>query len=167
MPGAGKSSVGVMLAQLTARDFVDTDILIQSLQERTLQEIVDSDGYTALRMIEEKVLIGLHAQNSVIATGGSAVYSDCAMAHLKSAGVVIFLEVELPVLESRIHDFSSRGLAKRADQGLADLYLERFTLYRKYADVTIKATDLTQKEVCTRIITHMRRIISQNPKVAA
>ena len=80
MPGAGKSTVGVILAKLTSRDFVDTDVLIQTSQGRTLQDIVDTEGYALLRKIEEEVLLGLSVRNCVIATGGSAVYSDSAMA---------------------------------------------------------------------------------------
>ena len=113
MPGAGKSSIGIILAKQTSRHFVDTDVLIQTSQERTLQDIVDTNGYAVLRKIEEDVLLGLSVQNCIIATGGSAVYSDRAMAHLKSDGLVIFLDVDLPTLESRIHDFLTRGLAKR------------------------------------------------------
>ncbi|RPH48477.1 MAG: shikimate kinase [Desulfobacteraceae bacterium] len=152
MPGAGKSTVGVILAKMTSRDFVDTDVLIQTSQKRTLQDIVDTDGYAVLRKIEEDVLLELFAQNCVIATGGSAVYSDRAITHLKSYGIVVFLDVDLFTLESRIHDFSTRGLAKRPDQEFADLYYERIVLYTKYADITIKCAGLTQEEVCSRII---------------
>ena len=156
MPGAGKSTVGVILAKLTSRGFVDTDVLIQTSQERTLQDIVDTDGYAALRKIEEGVLLGLSVHNCVIATGGSAVYSDSAMAYLKSDGLAIFLDVDIPTLESRIHDFRTRGLAKRPDQDFADLFYERFALYTKYADITIKYTGLTQEEVCARIMDLVR-----------
>jgi shikimate kinase len=156
MPGAGKSTVGVILAKQTSRDFVDTDVLIQTSQERPLQDIVDTNGYAALRKIEEDVLLGLSVRNCVIATGGSAVYSDRAMAHLKSDGLVVFLDVDLPTLESRIHDFRTRGLAKRPDQDFADLFHERFTLYTKYADITINCAGLTQGEVCEKIIDRAR-----------
>jgi shikimate kinase len=152
MPGAGKSTVGVILAKLTSRHFVDTDVLIQTSHERTLQDIVDINGYTFLRNIEEDILLGLTVKNCVIATGGSAVYSDSAMAHLKSTGLVVFLDVDIHTLESRIQDFSMRGLAKRPDQDFADLFHERFVLYRKYADITIKSANLTQEEVCARIM---------------
>lgn len=152
MPGAGKSTVGIILAKLTSRHFVDTDVLIQTVQERTLQDIVDTDGYASLRNIEEEVLRGLTVKNCVIATGGSAVYSDSAMAHLKADGLVVFLDVDLPTLESRIRNYSTRGLAKRPDQDLADLFRERFALYAKYADITIKYAGLSQEEVCVRII---------------
>jgi len=152
MPGAGKSTVGVVLAKLTACDFVDTDVLIQTIHGRTLQDIVDRDGYAVLRKIEEEVLSRLSVKQCVIATGGSAVYSDCAMSHLKSAGLVVFLDVDLPTLESRIHNFCTRGVAIRPEQSFADLSHERFPLYTKYADITVKSAGLTQEEVCARII---------------
>ena len=118
----------------------------------TLQDIVDTEGYMVLREIEERILLKLDCFNHVIATGGSAVYSHAAMTHLKSNGVIVFLNVELPVLESRIHDFATRGLAKRPDQSIEDLFEERFVLYTKYADVTIESKDFTQEEVCEEII---------------
>ena len=152
MSGAGKSTVGVILAKRTSRDFVDTDVLIQTSQGRTLQDIVDTDGYTMLRKIEEDALLGLCVQNHVVATGGSAVYSDQAMTHLKSDGVIILLDVDLVTLESRVSDLSTRGLAKRLDQSFAELFDERFALYTKYADITIKCAGLTQEDVCARII---------------
>lgn len=155
MPGAGKSTVGVILAKRTSRDFVDTDLLIQKSQKRSLQDIVDNDGYVVLRKIEEDILLGFSARNCVVATGGSAVYSDRAIAHLKSGGIVIFLDVDLPVLEARVHDFRTRGLAKRPDQSIADLYRERSALYRKHADIIIKCGGLTQDEVCFEIISRI------------
>ena len=158
MPGAGKSTIGVILAKMTSRDFVDTDVLIQILQKRTLQAIVDSDGYLALRQIEQNVLVELSVQDCVIATGGSAVYSDSAMTHLKSDGVVLFLDADMPTLEARVRDYSTRGLAKRADQSFADMFYERFALYTKYADITIKCAGLTHEEVCARVMASVRRI---------
>lgn len=152
MPGSGKSTVGVILAKKTSRDFVDTDLLIQKSQERKLQDIVDNDGYAALRDIEESVLLDLCVRNHVIATGGSAVYSDQAMAHLKSEGLVIFLDVDLETLESRIPDFSTRGIARRPEQSFSQLFDERIDLYTKHADITIKCGRLAQEEVCARII---------------
>ena len=152
MPGAGKSTVGVILAKMTSRDFTDTDLLIQTSQQRTLQEIVDADGFMALRQIEEDVLLGLSVRNHVIATGGSAAYSRPAMAHLKSEGSVIFLDVDLATLESRVLDFSMRGLAKRPDQSFADLFAERFELYTRYADITIKCDTMSPEAICASII---------------
>lgn len=152
MPGAGKSTVGVILAKLTARDFVDTDLLIQTAHGRPLQDIVDKDGYIALRRAEEEILLGLAVQNHVIATGGSAVYSDPSMQHLKENGIVVFLDVSLAVLESRVGNYSRRGLAKRPDQSFEELFEERSALYLKYADITLKCDNLTMEQVCDGII---------------
>jgi len=152
MPGSGKSTVGVILAKMTSHDFVDTDVLIQTLAGRSLQDIVDMESHLALRRIEEDVLLGLNSRNHVIATGGSAAYSHAAMMHLKSNGLMVFLDVDLPTLESRVIDFDTRGLAKRPDQSFADLLHERFPLYTKYADVTVAGSKLTQEEVCAKII---------------
>jgi shikimate kinase len=158
MPGSGKSTVGVILAKLTSRSFVDTDVLIQTKQGRSLQNIVDRHGYLALRAIEEKVLLDLDCRSHVIATGGSAVYSRAAMGHLKSYGIVVFLNVGLDTLKSRVHDFETRGLAKRPDQSVSDLFAERSVLYRQYADVTIDCVGLSHEEVCAKIIEDLERM---------
>lgn len=151
MPGAGKSTVGVILAKQTARAFLDTDLLIQTTEHRSLQSIVDAEGHLGLRRIEERVLLGLECRGHVVATGGSAVYSRPAVAHLRAGGVTVFLDVELPTLAARIRDFDTRGLAKRPDQTLADLFEERQALYRESADVVIACGGLSQEQVCAAI----------------
>ncbi len=161
MPGSGKSTVGVILAKLMAFDFIDTDVLIQTSHFRSLQDIVNIDGHMALRRTEEETLLGLDCRNHVIATGGSAVYSHAAMMHLKSNGVIVFLDTALPTLESRVKDFDTRGLAKRPDQSFAALFEERLTLYTRYADVTVKCADLTQEEVCAEIINALRKKLTR------
>ncbi len=155
MPGSGKSTVGVILAKMTSRDFIDTDILIQLSEKRSLQDIIDSGGHMALRSIEERVLLSVEYDNHVIATGGSAAYSHAAMTHLQSIGKIFFLNADLPTLQSRIKNFDTRGLAKRPDQSFADLFNERLALYQQYADVTVTSTGSTQDEVCTEIIAHL------------
>lgn len=152
MPGAGKSTVGVLLAKRTARDFIDTDVLIQSRHGLTLQAIVDRQGYRELLRIEETELCALQVDNHVLATGGSAVYSEIAMAHLKKGGIVVYIDVPLAVIERRVTDQGSRGLARRADQTLADLYREREPLYRRYADRIVDCGDLSPEAVCQSII---------------
>jgi len=152
MPGSGKSTIGVILAKLTGRDFIDTDIFIQTASGRTLQDIVDADGHMALRMIEEETLLGITCLRHVIATGGSAVYSRRAMHHLGSNGVIVFLDADIATLESRVKDFGRRGLAKRPDQSFADLFAERVPLYRKYADITVNSSGRTHEEVCVEIM---------------
>jgi shikimate kinase len=158
MPGAGKSTIGVILAKITSRSFIDTDVLIQQQQRRQLQDIVDRDGYLSLRKIEENILLDLECQNHVIATGGSAVYSRAAMENLKKNGIVVFLDVDLPTLQARVSDFTTRGLAKRPDQSFTDLFDERIALYRQYADVTIACSELTHEEVCAKIIKELETI---------
>lgn len=157
MPGAGKSTVGVILAKQTGREFLDTDILIQKTEQRSLQEILDSEGYLALRSIEERILAGLDCKNHVIATGGSAVYSHGAMEHLRSDGVIIFLDTSLATLAARELDLAGRGIAKRPDQSFADLFEERFILYSRYADLVIDCSGLGQERVSARIIDALRR----------
>lgn len=152
MPGSGKSTVGVILAKQLSRGYVDTDLLIQTAQGRSLQKIVDTDGYLSLRDIEEKLLVNLHCSNQVIATGGSAAYSHAAMTHLKRGGIVVFLHADLETLLKRVHDFSKRGLAKSPGQSLDDLFMERLSLYTTYADITIDSCCLTHEEVCARIM---------------
>lgn len=155
MPGSGKSTVGVILAKLTGRGFIDTDLLIQTASGKTLQQIVDDEGYLALREIEEAVLLGLSCRSHVIATGGSAVYSARAMAHLKAAGVVVFLDADIATLEARVDDYGRRGLAKRAGQTFAELFAERTPLYRAYADITVASTGLSHEGVGTRIMAQL------------
>ena len=149
MPGSGKSTVGVLLAKYTERDFVDTDVLIQIQEGRRLQQIVDSEGYMALRAIEERILLSLRCSNHVIATGGSAVYSVAAMSRLKINGVIFFLDVEFEEIQERVHDFETRGIARRPDQTFRDLYDERHPLYLKYADIIIECGTQTQEQIAS------------------
>lgn len=152
MPGAGKSTVGVLVAKELAMSFLDTDLTIQAIKGCTLQEMVDRDGYMALRCAEEEVLYNIHAHRHVISTGGSAVYSELAMNHLAANGTVVFLDVDLASLESRISNYSTRGLAKHPDQSFDELFQERLTLYRRYADIMIPCRGLNQQQVSERII---------------
>ena len=162
MPGSGKSTVGVLLAKLLGKNFIDSDVLIQTEHGRSLQDIVDSSGYLTLRAIEEKVLLGLFSSNCVIATGGSAVYSRSAMEHLRADGIGVFLNVDLDTLKARVRDFATRGLAKRPDQTLDDLFDERFALYRKYADITVECAGLSHEEVCAKIREALQSGIERN-----
>ena len=152
MPGAGKSTIGLMLAKALAKDFVDTDLLIQLRENKTLQDIVDNQGYLSLRAIEEQVLLESHYTDHVIATGGSAVYSEKAMHHLKQFGPIIFLDVPLTLLNERIKDFATRGLARRADQTFEELFNERRSLYEKFADLRVDCNGKTPEQIIDQII---------------
>jgi len=164
MPGSGKSTVGIILAKQTSRGFIDTDLLIQSFEGRSLQEIVDREGYLELRRIEERILLGIDCREHVIATGGSAVYSRPAMERLAEDGAIVFLDVDLATLHNRVTDFATRGLAKRPEQSFADLYEERVALYRMYAEITVDCSRLTHEESCAEIIACLpvRRTVRMN-----
>jgi len=157
MPGAGKSTVGIILAKNLAMGFIDTDVLIQINRQKTLQQILDESGHLALRAIEEEEILKLNIDNHIIATGGSAVYSPKAMAHLKSISNVIFLEVNFDVLEKRIHNFKTRGIAKAEGQTFEALFQERQRLYKQYADFTIDCNILDQEMLAAGIAVSIRR----------
>lgn len=151
MPGSGKSTVGIILAKMLNLQFVDTDLLIQKREDQTLQNIVNSFGHMRLRQIEEEVLLSIGVEKHIIATGGSAAYSEPAMIHLKQNSTTIFLHADLPTLTSRINNYENRGLAKREDQTFQDLFEERYALYLKYADITIESSGKSQEIVCDEI----------------
>ncbi|WP_227519933.1 shikimate kinase [Mangrovitalea sediminis] len=152
MPGAGKSTIGVLLAKRLGLGFVDTDVLIQTREGRTLQDIVNSDGPAALRQIEEQVLADLKVTRTVIATGGSAVYSAKAMSALAESGIIVNLHVPLPVLEQRISNHDTRGLVRQPGQSIADLYQERVPLYARYADISIEVDNERPDQVVEQIV---------------
>ncbi len=151
MPGAGKSTIGIILAKNLAMGFIDTDVLIQINHQKTLQQILDESGHLHLRDIEETEILKLNIDNHVIATGGSAVYSETAMEHLKRISKIIFLDVGLETLKKRIHNFETRGIAKAKNQTFEALFEERRRLYRKYADVTIDGNLLNQELLAIQI----------------
>ena len=141
MPGCGKSTVGVVLAKETGYAFLDTDLLIQKREGLLLQEIIDYKGLPSFLRIEEEVLLSVDCENTVIATGGSAVYSEAAMAHLKSLGIVVYLNVPEKEIERRLRNLNSRGVAGAKDKTLSQLYAERIPLYEQYADFIIDCSE--------------------------
>ena len=152
MPGAGKSTVGILAAKNLSLNFVDTDILIQVSQGKTLQQIVDERGHLHLRAIEEKEILALNPSRHVIATGGSAVYSAKAMVHLQQLSTIVFLQVSRAEIERRISNFATRGIAKSDLQTFQELYDERQVLYARYAGVTIPCDGCEQDEVVRLIM---------------
>jgi len=156
MAGAGKSTVGPLLARSLAYGFVDVDELTQADQQHSLQELVDRHGASWFRRLEEKILLGLELRRHVIATGGSAVYSEAGMNHLKESGLVVFLDVPLAALEVRVGDGAARGLVREPGQGFAQLFAERRPLYHRYADITIDCAGMSPDRICEAIIPAVR-----------
>jgi len=151
MPGAGKSTTGIILAKYLSCGFLDTDVLIQVHHKKSLQEIIDESGYLTLRKIEEEEILRINVENHVIATGGSAVYSSKAMAHLRDKSTIVFLAVDFETILHRIHNFNTRGIAKAENQTFRDLFDERQVLYGKYAEWTIDSSNMTQEETAELI----------------
>ena len=152
MPSSGKSTVGVVLAKAMNKGFVDTDILIQQREGRTLQDIINENGNDYFHQVEEQVLLDFDESDFVVATGGSAIYFDRAMEQFKQNGTVVYLQVSLDTVLERLHNITTRGVTLAKGQTLADLYNQRIPLYEKHADVTIKADGMSVEEVVERII---------------
>ena len=152
MPGAGKSTIGIILAKFLGLGFIDTDVLIQINQQKSLQQIIDESDYFKLRAIEEIEILKINIGNHVVATGGSVVYSKKAMTHLIDISRVIFLEANFEVIKNRIHNFGTRGIVKDKNQTFRELFEERQILYKKYVDITIDCNELSQEELAMQIV---------------
>lgn len=156
MPGAGKSTVGVVLAKALGYDFMDSDLVIQSETGKRLFEIIEEKGIDGFLEIENQVNAHIEAKNTIIATGGSVIYGEEAMEHLKAIGQVIYLKVSYKDLEKRLGNLLQRGVAIRSGNTLLDLYNERVPLYEKYADLTIDEENRDIREVVEMIQMKMK-----------
>ena len=156
MPGAGKSTVGVVLAKALGYNFVDSDLVIQKETGKRLFEIIDEVGIDEFLNIENRINAALSVEKSVVATGGSVIYGEEAMEHLKSIGKVIYLKTDYESLEMRLGNLLKRGVAIRSGNTLLDLYNERVPLYEMYADITIDTKNKGIREVVEDISKTMR-----------
>ncbi|MBU1340035.1 MAG: shikimate kinase [Proteobacteria bacterium] len=147
MPAVGKTTVGNLLAQKINFDFLDSDDLIQSKEQKTLSQIILEKGLDRFLQIEETHIVGIACKNHVIATGGSVVYSQKAMAHLSKESTIIYLSVDLDILLTRLWDITSRGVAISPEKSIEDLYKERTPLYDTYCDIKIDCNSMTAEQV--------------------
>jgi shikimate kinase len=152
MPGAGKSTVGVLLAKRLGVSFMDTDILMQTGEGCYLQETIAEHGVFGFRSIEERYLLAIPPDCGVVATGGSAVYSQKAMLHLKSLGPVVYLQIDLVPLKHRLGNLDERGVLRMPGQTIKMLYEERRPLYERYAEITISTAGVTPDQVVTAML---------------
>lgn len=154
MPGAGKSTLGVVLAKILGMDFVDGDILIQNQVGNTLQKIIDAQGVDGFLQVENDVLAAVDVRDTVISTGGSAIYSDEAMRHLTEIGTVVYLDVSLEELRTRLGSLHERGVVMRkgVSMSLDEIFEERGPLYSKYAEVTLQTDGLTVREATRKLV---------------
>lgn len=155
MPGSGKSTLGVLLAKAMNYRFVDTDLLIQEREGKLLCEIIAEQGRDAFIEIEGEVNASVVAERTVIAPGGSAIYSEKGMKHFKEIGTIVYLHVPVTELEKRLGDLKRRGVILKDGQTLETLYEERHAYYSRYADITI---DVTQEETGTILAEIMRKL---------
>lgn len=151
MPGAGKSTVGVVLAKTMGKRFLDSDLLIQEKEGKRLHEIISEVGREGFLEVEDRINAEIDCKNAVIATGGSVVYCENAMRHLKEISTVVYLMLDYESLAHRLGDLNKRGVVLNDGQTLKDLYLERVPLYEKYADITVDADKGTVTAVIREI----------------
>lgn len=152
MPASGKSTIGVILAKFIRYDFLDTDLLIQRQTGHSLSELIAEHGIDGFCEIENKICAQVQAERTIIATGGSVVYGEEAMAHLRSIGTVVYLKTPLRELTRRLGDLEKRGVVLKEGYTLEDLYNERVPLYERYADVTVSEKGRRREGVVREII---------------
>lgn len=152
MPGSGKSTCGVLAAKALLKNFFDTDLLLQNIEGKRLQEIIDENGIKYFNNAEENAILSLDIRGAVIATGGSVVYSEKAMEHLKKLGRVIYLHLDYDTMADRIKNITTRGVVLKEGHTLLDMYNERLSLYEKYADETLICDNLSVEDVVTSIV---------------
>ncbi|MEW5733440.1 MAG: shikimate kinase [Thermodesulfobacteriota bacterium] len=157
MPAVGKSTVGVLLAKRLGLSFVDTDILIQAGEGKTLQDIIDSQGLARFREIEQSYMLGLSCARHVIATGGSVIYSEKAMTRLASSGVILHMDIDIQSLKQRLHDIRSRGVVMEPGENIEDLYEKRRPLYQRHAHVAVACKGLDPGQVVEQAIHALSR----------
>lgn len=152
MPGAGKSTIGVLLAKALGMSFLDTDLIIQEKEGRLLQEIINTQGVAQFIDIEARIIQQIEVTHCVIATGGSAVYNINAVSHLQATGKLFYLKLPYDEIERRIKNMASRGIAIEKGQRLIDLYQERIKLYEEYADFIVDCAEFTIEETVQKMI---------------
>lgn len=152
MPGAGKSTVGVLLAKSLLMDFCDTDLILQKTSGKALCDIIKEVGISQFVASENRIIASQDFENCVVATGGSVVYGEEAMCKLRKNGTVVYLQVAAEELEKRICNIKTRGIAMKDGTSIAELFEERAPLYEKYADLTVDCTYLKPEECVDAII---------------
>ena len=160
MPGAGKSTVGVVLAKMLGYNFIDSDLLIQKQEGDILQHLIEKHGIDGFLKIENQVNRDIHTESTVISTGGSVCYCDEAMRKLGETGIIVYLKVSYESLKKRLGSLSKRGVVIHKGSTLLDLYNERTPLYEKYAHVVIDVDGLTIQEAIDTVSSNVERLLN-------
>jgi len=158
MPGCGKSTVGVLLAKVLGKAFIDTDVVLQAKEKCRLQEMIDRIGIDAFLQIEEETVLNLDCENTVIATGGSVIYGRRAMEHLHKDGVVVYIRLPYEEVEQRLSNLATRGVTLRSGQSLYDLYQERISLYEREADIVVDASGFDIEQTVSAVASYFEML---------
>ncbi len=159
MPGAGKSTIGVVLAKIFGYQFVDSDLLIQRQEGKVLHQLINEHGIDGFLAIENQVNRDMDVEESVISTGGSAVYGVEAMEALKRNGIIVYIQLSFENLKSRLGDLNQRGVVLKSGYTLQDLYDERCPLYEKYADIIVNVDGLTIEGAIEKMRVNIEKIM--------
>lgn len=160
MPAAGKSTIGVLLAKTCVMDFLDTDLLLQKAAGVSLETLIEREGEDAFLTRESTLLASLTVENTVVATGGSAVYSDIGMRHLATIGTILYLKISPQEVAERVGNLHRRGVILHGNTDLASLYRERESLYQRYTDLTVDLSGLETAEALATV----HRVLDQSEK---
>lgn len=159
MPGAGKSTVGVVLAKMAGFHFLDSDLVIQHKTGKLLHELIEEYGREGFLKLEGEINASLEVEKSVIATGGSVVYEENAMEHLREISVVVYLRLPYEELKGRLGSLSKRGVVLKPGETLSELYEERSALYEKYADVKVDTAAMSIQQAAEEILRQCRNLL--------
>jgi len=162
MSGAGKSTLGVLLAKIINKKFIDTDLVLQQKHNNLLHEIINNEGIKKFKTYEENMMLELNVEDTVIATGGSVIYSHLGMNKLKKSGIVIYIHVSFSNIENRLRDITNRGIIMKDGQSLKELYNEREPLYKKYADIRVDVHHESIEETLSTILDKLSQYRSED-----
>ncbi len=156
MPASGKSTVGVIIAKVMGMNFIDSDIVIQQRENAKLNELIEAHGIDDFMKREEQALMSIDVTNTVIATGGSAIYSDVGMKHLSTNATIVYLKVSLGNLKTRLTNLKERGVVIRPGESIEQMYATRSSLYEKYADVTVEEEGTSIEDTVRLVMEQLR-----------
>jgi shikimate kinase len=156
MPASGKSTVGVIVAKVMGMNFIDSDIVIQQRENAKLNELIEEYGIDDFLKREEQALLSINVDNTVIATGGSAIYSDAGMKHLSNNATIIYLKVSLDNLKDRLTDLKARGEVIRPGESIEQMYATRSVLYEKYADIIVEEKGTSIEDTVCLVMEQLR-----------
>ena len=156
MPASGKSTVGVIVAKVMGMNFIDSDIVIQQSENAKLNELIEEYGIDDFLKREEQALLSINVDNTVIATGGSAIYSDAGMKHLSNNATIIYLKVSLDNLKDRLTDLKARGVVIRPGESIEQMYATRSVLYEKYADIIVEEKGTSIEDTVCLVMEQLR-----------